>query len=140
MFPIATKWGKEPTLTWTSLNSILSLNGEPPQWKQSSFFLICILLWGLQGTEVTINLENCFLITLGYSSKGHCVGLIMQQFFWNISTHHGQAPISSTIVSSFLLSNYICFALLFWLIVKVHLIKEQCYELDNHGSKTVQSG
>jgi hypothetical protein len=39
-----------------------------------------------------------------------------------------------------LLGNDICFALLFWLIVKVQLIKEQCYELDNHGSKTVQSG
>jgi len=128
MFPIATKWGKEPTLAWTSLNSILSLSGDLLQWKQNSFILICILLRGLPWTEVIINLENCFLITLGDSSRGHCVGLIMQQIFWNISVHHGQAFISSTIVSSFLLSNYICFALLFWLIVKVQLIKEQCYE------------
>jgi hypothetical protein len=41
VFPISTKWGEEPTLAWTSLNSILSLSGDPPQ-----FPLICILSWG----------------------------------------------------------------------------------------------
>ncbi len=72
MFPISTKWGEEPTLAWTSLNSILSLSGDPPQWKQVHFLLFVFCHGGLPGTWVTINLEDGFLITLVDSISSLC--------------------------------------------------------------------
>jgi len=98
MFPISTKWGEEPTLAWTSLNSILSLSGDPPQWKQVHFLLFVFCHGGLPGIWVTINLV-LFIFWALIEEVNSSYGVFIVETARNLSNNQFMGPLPHSLGS-----------------------------------------